>query len=174
KNGDYKATALVGKYKDEYHIIDMFCQKTSTAKMLEHLYETEKKTANSGVSVYYYIEYPWIDDTLKREIKKANKRYNITLPLKADERKKPEKFYRIESNLEPLNRNGKLIFNEELKGREDMKEADFQFLALSPKSRAHDDAPDACEGAIWIINHKNIDGDHRPKVYEKPNNKKRY
>ncbi|MCW0518306.1 hypothetical protein [Riemerella anatipestifer] len=174
KNGDYKATALVGKYKDEYHIIDMFCQKTSTAKMLEHLYKTEKKTANSGVSVYYYIEYPWIDDTLKREIKKANKRYNITLPLKADERKKPEKFYRIESNLEPLNRNGKLIFNEELKGNEDMKEADFQFLALSPKSRAHDDAPDACEGAIWIINHKNIDGDHRPKVYVKPANKKRY
>lgn len=174
KNGDYKATALVGKYKDEYHIIDIFCQKTSTADMLEHLYQTQKTMANAGVSVYFYIEYPWIDDTLKREIKLANARHGITLPLKADERKKPEKFYRIESNLEPLNRNGKLIFNEKLKDKKDMKETEFQFLALSPKSRAHDDAPDSVEGAVWIANHKTLQGDHAPKIYAIPSNKKRY
>ena len=87
-----------------------------------------------------YIEWPWIDDTIKREIKKANKRHNKTLNLKADERTKPDKFYRIESNLEPLNTNGKLIFDEELRDTPDMKEFEFQFLALSPKSRANDDA----------------------------------
>lgn len=174
KNGDYKATALVGKYKDEYHIIDIFCQKTSTADMLEHLYQTQKTMANAGVSVYFYIEYPWIDDTLKREIKLANARHGITLPLKADERKKPEKFYRIESNLEPLNRNGKLIFNEKLKDKKDMKETEFQFLALSPKSRAHDDAPDSVEGAVWIANHKTLQGNHAPKIYAPPSNRKRY
>lgn len=174
KNGDYKATALVGKYKDEYHIIDIFCQKTSTADMLEHLYQTQKTMANAGVSVYFYIEYPWIDDTLKREIKLANARHGITLPLKADARKKPEKFYRIESNLEPLNRNGKLIFNEKLKDKKDMKETEFQFLALSPKSRAHDDAPDSVEGAVWIANHKTLQGNHAPKIYAPPSNRKRY
>ncbi len=174
KNGDYKATAVIGKYKDEYHIIDVFCQKTSTAEMLEFLYHKQKEMSNAGVAVYFYIEYPWIDDTLKREIKKGNKKHGVTLPLKADERKKPEKFYRIESNLEPLNRNGKLIFNEDLKNKKDMKEAEFQFLALSPKSRAHDDAPDSVEGAVWIINHKSLMGGQKPKIYDPKPNKKRY
>lgn len=174
KNGDYKATAVVGKYKDEYHVIDIFCQKTSTAEMLEFLYQKMKYSANTSVSTYFYIEYPWIDDALKQEIKKGNKRHGVTLPLRADERKKPEKFYRIESLLEPLNRNGKLIFNEDLKNNPNMKDAEFQFLALSPKSRANDDAPDAVEGAVWILNHKALQGNHKPQIFNPPTNKKRY
>ena len=174
KNGDYKATVLLGKYKDEYHILDIFCQKATTSEMLEFIYQINKKAANLGVPVYFYIEYPWIDDTLKREIKKANKRHNLTLPLKADERKKPEKFYRIESNLEPLNRNGKLIFNEELKDKKDMKDAEFQFLALSPKSKVNDDAPDAVEGAVWMANHKAQTTSGKPVIFNPKENKKRY
>lgn len=174
KNGDYKVTAVVGKWKDEYHIIDIFCQKTTTAEMLDFLYQKMKSTADIGLSTYFYIEYPWIDDALKLEIKKGNTKHGVTLPLRADERKKPEKFYRIESLLEPLNRNGKLIFNEKLKDNPNMKETEFQFLALSPKSRAHDDAPDAVEGAVWILNHKSLQGNHKPTVYALPSNKKRY
>lgn len=177
KNADYKATALVGRYKDEYHVLKIYCsQQASVADMLDWQFEILNDYANK-VAVYFFIEYPWIDDTLKREIKKANQRHGQTLALKSDadaRPKKPEKFYRIESKLEPLNRNGKLLFNQELEDKPMMKEAEFQFLALSPKSRAHDDAPDAVEGAVWNIDHKAKQDIAPPKIWTPPTNNKRY
>ncbi len=173
KNGDFKATAVIGKWKDEYHILWVRCQKTLVSTMIEWQFDVLKFACNT-TAVYLYIEYPWIDDTLKMEIKKANKRHKMTLALKADERSKPDKFYRIESNLEPLNSTGKLIFADYLEGTPDMKEFEFQFKALSPKSSANDDAPDCTEGGVWIINHKQLLQVAPPLVIKKQKNKQRY
>lgn len=173
KNGDYKATFIIGKYKDEYHVLWVRCQQTAVSAMIEWQFEA-LDFVNDRSALFLFIEYPWIDDTLKREIKKANKRHNRTLNLKADERNKPDKFYRIESNLEPLNTNVKLIFAHYLEGTPDMKTVEFQFLALSPKSRANDDAPDACEGGVWIINHKQLQQQPPPKTYNLKKSKNRY
>lgn len=155
KKNDYKATALIGKYKDEYHVRFVRCAQTTTADMLDWQYEI-LKLVNGGVPVFFLIEWPWIDDTLKLEIVKANKRHNLTLPLKADERDKGDKFYRIESLLEPLNRNEKLWFDEKLKTSQHMSHMQDQFLALSKTSSAHDDGPDCVEGGVWIVNSKTI------------------
>lgn len=173
KNGDYKATYIIGKYKDEYHILFARCQQTTVADMVNWQFEA-LNFVNDRSALYLFIEYPWIDDALKREIKKANKKNGRTLNLKADERDKPEKFYRIESNLEPLNRAGKLIFADYLEGTLDMKNTAFQFLALSPKSRANDDAPDAVEGGVWIINNKQLVDLPPPRIFKPKQNQKRY
>lgn len=153
RKGDYKATALLGRYKDEYHVIRMRCAQCTTAEMLDWNYEIQKDYAGK-VPIYYYIEWPWIDDPLKIEIIAANERHGVAIHPKADERKKPDKFHRIESGLEPLNRMAKLIFNEAEKNSEHMVNAEGQFLALSPTSRANDDAPDAVEGAKWVLDSK--------------------
>ncbi len=71
-----------------------------------------------------------------------------------DQRKKGHKYTRIEALLEPLHRNSKLYLNTAEKDNPHMKRLEEQFLAFAPGSRAHDDAPDAVEGAIWIINNK--------------------
>ncbi|MEM9338728.1 MAG: hypothetical protein AAGA66_08380 [Bacteroidota bacterium] len=155
KKNDYKATALIGKWRDEYHVIKMYCAQTTTAAMLDWQYEIMKKYGGK-VPIYFLIEWPSIDDTLKQEIKKANTRHGVTLPLRADERNKGDKYHRIESSLEPLNRDEQLWFNEEMKPSEHMKTTEAQFLALSPKSRAHDDAPDAVEGGVFFINSQTI------------------
>lgn len=155
KKNDFKATALIGKWRDEYHVLRMFCAQTSTANMIDWQYEILKEFG-SKIPIYFLIEWPSIDDTLKLEIEKANKRHGVTLPLRADERVKPEKFYRIESLLEPLNRNEKLWFAEELKSSQHMKDCEAQFLALSQTSRAHDDGPDAVEGGVFEINRRTI------------------
>lgn len=173
KNGDFKATGLIGKWKDEYHVIWLRCRQTTVANMVDWQFEG-LEFVNGKTAVYVVIEYPWIDDTLKREIKKGNKRHNMTLNIKADERKKPDKFYRIESKLEPLNSNNKLIFNEKLKDTDDMKEAEFQFLGLSAKSRINDDAPDMVEGGVDVVDRKNKQNVAPPKAFEKPSNNKRY
>ena len=153
KKADYKATALIGRYKDEYHVLRMYCAQTTTSKMLDWNYEIQKEVGGM-VPVYYFIEWPWIDETLKQEIAAANLRHGVSIHPKADERDKPDKYHRIETALEPLNRFAKLIFNEKIQHSEDMKAAEGQFLALSPKSRAHDDAPDAVEGAKWVLDSK--------------------
>lgn len=173
KNGDYKATYVIGKYKDEYHILFARCQQTTVAQMIQWQFDA-LNFVNDRSALYLYIEYPWIDSDLKREIKKANKKHDRTLNLKADERSKPDKFYRIESNLEPLNRQGKLIFADYLEGTVDMKNTAFQFLALSPKSRVNDDAPDAVEGGVWIINNKQLIELPPPRVFKAKQNQKRY
>lgn len=151
KKNDYKATALVGKWKDEYHVLRMYAQQTTTATMLDWQYEI-MNWVGGKVPVFFLIEWPSIDDTLKQEIDRANKRHGITLPLKADERVKPDKFFRIESLLEPLNRNEKLLFNIDYRDTDHMKVTEQLFKALSPTSRAHDDPPDAVEGAVFAIN----------------------
>ncbi|SDG32278.1 hypothetical protein SAMN05421827_105134 [Pedobacter terrae] len=153
KKGDFKATMLVGRWKNEYHVIKIYCDQTTTAQMLDWNYEI-LDYVKGEVPVYFYIEWPWIDDMLKLDITAANLRHGMTLHPKPDDRDKPDKYHRIESTLEPLNRNGELIFNEAEKETQHMKNTEGQFLALSPTSRAHDDAPDAVEGAIFVVNNK--------------------
>lgn len=163
KKADYKATVLAGKWKDEYHVLKAYCDQTTTAQMMDWQYEI-LQSVGGKTPVFFTIEWPWIDDSLKLEIAAANERHKITLPLKADERDKPDKFFRIEALLEPLNRNEKLWFNEDLKDSQHMKMMESQFLALSPTSRAHDDGPDAVEGAIWTINSKTINDTSKVSV----------
>lgn len=172
KKNDFKAVALVGAYKDEFHVLKVYCAQTTTADMIDWHYEllTQIRT----VPVYYMIEWPWIDDSLKIELQAANTKHKMVLPLTPDPREKPEKFFRIESLLEPLNRREKLWFNIDMKDSQHMKAMEAQFKALSPTSRAHDDGPDAVEGAIFTINQKTTYDISRVNILKKHTNPKRY
>ena len=77
-----------------------------------------------------------------------------TIVIVGDKRKKPDKFTRIETTLEPLNTKGKLFLNEEEKGNVNMQTVEEQFKAIEQGSKTHDDAPDAAEGAKHIIDTK--------------------
>jgi hypothetical protein len=173
RKNDYKAVVLVGKYKEEYHVIRYFCAQTTTAIMMGWFYIIMKFVA-FVVNVFYLVEWPWIDDTLKLEIKAANEREKITLPLNPDLRDKPDKYFRIESLLEPLNRDGKLWFNIDYKDTPHGVAMRGQFKALGPTSKAHDDGPDAVEGAVWTINSKQINDVGRITVMRKTTNSKRF
>ncbi len=153
KKGDYKATILIGRWKNEYHVLKVFCDQVTTSEMLDWNYEI-LKFVGGKVPVYFYIEWPWIDDPIKQEIAAANKRHGVSIHPKPDERQKPFKYDRIEASLEPKNRSGELIFNEDLKDTPHMVVMEGQFLALSPTSKAHDDGPDAVEGGVWVVDNK--------------------
>jgi phage terminase large subunit-like protein len=79
---------------------------------------------------------------------------------------------RIESLLEPLHRNGELFLNEHERHNPNMQRLEEQFINFAPGSRAHDDGPDAVEGAIWVINDKLCLHAASVKVYPKPTNSK--
>jgi hypothetical protein len=108
--------------------------------------------------VYYYIECngfqdPWYNDVFSPALRSMEKTEGV-MPVSPDDRDKPDKFSRIEGNLEPLNRRGSLIFNEAERDDPHMMRLEEQFKAIEPTLPAHDDGPDAVEGAVWIINNK--------------------
>lgn len=174
KKNDYKATVLVGKWKDEYHVLKCFLQQTTTAKMIDWHYSMRDFAPNR--SIYYYMEQVFLQEILLKEFyAAASSGRKAAIPIVGDQRKKDDKFTRIESLLEPLNRNGKLFLNEDEKHTSDMQKLEEQFLAIGPGSRAHDDGPDAVEGAVWMINKKqsSLGGDSF-RNGSRPVNDKRY
>ncbi len=150
---DFKATVLLGRWKDEIHIIKAYCEQTTTANMIDWHYQIDA-FVNDAVPVYYYMESNFIQDSIIKEFYAEGVKRDKVIPIKGDNRKKADKFTRIESTLEPLNRNGKLILNKDEKENKHMQRLEEQFLALEPGSKAHDDAPDAVEGGVNIINRK--------------------
>jgi hypothetical protein len=171
---DYKCTVLVGRWRGEYHIIKVFLEQTTTAVMISWYYKLMDMGLAAGVVIYLFMEEVFLQDIIKDEVTTFGKKVGRNIPLSGDTRKKPDKYQRIESLLEPLNRNGELYLNEVEKENPHMINMEDQFKAFAPGSRAHDDGPDAVEGAIWIINDKSLKGHDAIMLFERPINTKRY
>ena len=169
---DYKATVLVGKTGHEFHIIKCFLEQATTATMIDWHYSIMNLVGNN--TCYYLMEEVFMQDVLVKEVSEAGRRYGRPIPIRGDRRPKPDKFMRIESLLEPLHRNGELYLNEAERHNPHMQRLAEQFMAFAPGSRAHDDGPDAVEGAIWVINEKLSHIDISSiKAYLKPANDNR-
>jgi predicted phage terminase large subunit-like protein len=150
---DFKATVLVGKWESEFHVIKCFLDQATTAEMIDWHYRIMDMVGRD-VSCFYLMEEVFMQDVLIKEVSDAGKRCGRPIPIRGDTRKKPDKFTRIESLLEPLNRNGELYLNMAEEHNPHMHRLVEQFCAFAPGGRAHDDGPDAVEGAIWVINEK--------------------
>lgn len=146
---DYKATVLVGRWQDEYHVIKCYLAQTTTAELINWHYQIMDLV--KGCNCYFFIEEVFMQDVIMKEISDAGKRNGRIIPIKGDNRKKPDKFTRIESLLDPLHRNGQLYLNEAEKHNPHMERLAEQFMLFAPRSRGHDDGPDAVEGAVWKI-----------------------
>jgi phage terminase large subunit-like protein len=152
---DYKAATLVGKWKDEYHIIKAYVKQGTTSQLAEGMVEIEK-FVDGKVPVYWIAEENFLQDIILKELRQAFTQLGSNISIVGDNRKKPDKITRIEATLEPLNRNEKLFLNEAERSNSSMQTLEEQFLALEPGSRTHDDAPDAVEGAKHIIDKKHM------------------
>jgi predicted phage terminase large subunit-like protein len=146
---DYKATVLVGKWQQEYHVVKCFLDKATTAQMIEWIYRIMDMVGN--VSCNYFMEEVFMQDVIRKEVSDAGIKTGRTIPIRGDTRRKGDKFTRIESLLEPLHRNGQLYLNADEQDNPHMQRLAEQFVACAAGSRAHDDGPDAVEGAVWQI-----------------------
>ncbi len=157
KKNDYKAVILLGELNGDFYIIRARLEQTILTKMLGWFYDMRDLVAGR-TQVYNYIECngfqdPWYQDVFMPALR-AMEKANGILAIAPDDRDKPDKFSRIEGNLEPLNRRGSLIFNEAEQDDPHMQRLVEQFKAIEPSLPAHDDGPDATEGGVWIINNK--------------------
>lgn len=155
KANDYKATMLVGKTKEGYyHVLKAYAGQCSVAEMVAWHYDIEMwiERKKGHKPPRYYMEANFIQDLLLKEFKDEGiARGGRQIPITPDKRKKPDKYSRIET-MQPLFERGFVLFNEEERDSEGLKILIDQLLATEKGSRLHDDAPDALESAIWMLN----------------------
>lgn len=146
---DYKAIKLWGKIGTELHHVRAFVRQCSVSEMVRWFYDLHESMPE-GVICDYYMEANFLQDILLDEFTMEGDRRGYQLPIRPDTRKKPDKFQRIEA-VSPLWERGFVFYNEEMQTDRDMLAGIDQTLAFEKGSRSHDDAPDADEGAIYIL-----------------------
>lgn len=153
-----KVIVLLGRLNGINYIINARVEHVVNAKFVKWYWDMDEYV-NDRNQVYNYIENntlqdPFYEQVFKPLFIKQSEISEKQLGVIPDDRKKPDKFSRIEGNLEPLNSNGKLILNIAEKSNPHMKRLEEQFEAVEPGLSAPVDGPDAVEGGVWIINKK--------------------
>jgi predicted phage terminase large subunit-like protein len=155
---DFKATMLAGRTPaGEFHILKAYAGQCSVSAMIGWHYDISKYVAGR-VPVLYYMESNFLQDLLLDEFKKTGRSLGVHIPIRGDTRRKPDKFARIEA-LQPLFERGLAVFNEAERNAPGMRILEEQLLMFEKGSRTNDDAPDALEGAIWMLSHRNRTSD---------------
>lgn len=150
---DYKATMLLGKSPTgEYHLLKVYCDQTSASNMVQWHYDIDAYI-NGRVPALYYMEANFLQDLILEEFKTVGRQRGHQIPIRGDSRKKPDKFSRIEA-MQPLFERGLIIFNEAEKDSPGMRLLIEQLLMFEKGSKSNDDAPDALEGGLWLLNQR--------------------
>lgn len=155
KGASYKCVSLLGFYSGKYYLYKCRLEQTTTDNYLEWFYDM-RDTVGGRCPTYFYNENNALQDPFWEQVyipalaQKATERG--VLPIAPDARGKGDKFARIEATLEPLNRTGVLILNEEERGNPHMERMEEQFKLVSPGLPSPADGPDCVEGGIFKIN----------------------
>lgn len=149
KTSDHKAIKFWGKIGTKLYLIKAFVRKCSVSTMVKTFYEWHESIPKE-VICDYYMEANMLQDLLLDEFVTEGDERGYQLPIRPDERKKPDKFARIEAT-SPLYERGHVIYNEAEREDADMKRAIEHLLAFEEGSSTPDDSMDADEGAIFIL-----------------------
>lgn len=167
---DYKAAVVIGRpmrglksaSHRELHLLRAFCRQCSVGEMVRWLYDMyEEMPEDAAVSIY--MEANFMQDIIMDEFQREGDVRGYQLPIMPDRRKKPDKFARVEG-VSPLWERGFFWYNERLKNDADLNTGLEQTLAFEQGSRAHDDFPDACEGAIYKLQKQTRDESFAPRL----------
>lgn len=155
--GSYKSVFLIGFLDGKYYVITGYLDHVTNAEFVQWYYSI-KNYVGDKTQVYNYIENNTLQDPFYEQVflplfADAAKEKGF-LGIVPDTRNKPDKYSRIEGNLEPLNRLGNLILNEDEKTNPHFIKLEEQFLLITAKLQFAADGPDDIEGGIWIINQK--------------------
>jgi predicted phage terminase large subunit-like protein len=166
---DYKAIKVWGKIGTELHNIKNFVRQCSTAEMVRWFYDLHESLPE-GVICNYFIEANFLQDIILDEFTTEGNLRGYQLPIRGDHRQKPDKFQRIES-ISPLWERGFVWYNEDLKNDRDTLTGIEQLLAFEKGTRTHDDAPDADEGAIYLLQKRTRIEAFTPRIGMRTNSK---
>jgi hypothetical protein len=155
-SGSYKAIGVIAKKGFDYYIVKVFLDTMGNAKFVDYLFECYNYCKAQGVeNVRVWVENnslqnPFYEQVLLPLIYQQANATQVFLPITGDDRDKKDKYTRIEGTLEPVNRLGHLIFNEEESENPHMLRLKAQFKNFSRKQKRMD-GPDMVEGAVFKL-----------------------
>lgn len=158
KKSSMKAVCLLGRIRNTLYIIKARVGHVTNAEYIQWYADLKKEVGKQTV-VYCYqenntLQNPFFEQVFKPLIREHNERTGDNLYIIGDGRDKMDKAARIEANLEPLDRNGLLVFNEAERDNPYMKELHDQFSLFELTLPYPADGPDCVEGGNNIINSK--------------------
>ena len=114
---DYKATGAIGLRNGAYWVIWAEAMQCTTSQMILNNYTILQKLIEYGYegSVTHWFENAGMPDDFDEAVNNHARATGWVCPFAYDSRQKGDKFSRIEAVLVPLNDQGKLYFNEEMK-----------------------------------------------------------
>ncbi|MDH6357234.1 hypothetical protein [Parabacteroides sp. PF5-9] len=158
KKGSRKAVWLVGCIGDVLYVFRGFIGKMSNYEFITCFFVLYEWVAGR-CPVYLYMENnslqdPFYQQVFKKHLAQIRKERKTNITVLPDEGKKPDKAVRIEADLEPLNREGRLVLNIAEKEDPNMVELDneFKYFKLSLPYPA--DGLDCLQGGNKIIENK--------------------
>ena len=161
KQASHKGVVVVGSKGRKRYVYKAWLDQTNNANFVDWLYESYEYMSNKKVDyARVHVENNSLQDPHYTQVllplvyQKADE-YGYTVPVTEDTRRKPDKFFRIEGTLEPLNRQGNLIFNVVEKRDPHMQRLVEQMLGVSEDATVMD-GPDAVEGGIWKLNKRTV------------------
>lgn len=167
---DYKAAKLWGKAGSTLYHLRAFVRQCSVAEMVRWCYDLYEWCRDQSIAPRWYMEANFMQDTILDEFRREGDIRGYQLPISGDRRKKPDKFQRIEA-VSPLWERGFVIYDESQRDDPDMLAGIDQTLAFEKGMRGHDDAPDADEGAIWMLQRDTRQKNFNPAFGRRPNSK---
>lgn len=158
KKNSTKALVAMGYLKGTYYILKAFCAHASNDEYIEWFY-TLKNVLGSSTPVYFVqenntLQNPFFEQVFMPMIREKNQLKGESLYVRGDDRKKGDKATRIEASLEPIDREGRLVFNEEERDNPHMIELIDQFKMFELHLPYCADGPDCVEGAKVFIDGK--------------------
>ncbi|MDR2890752.1 MAG: hypothetical protein LBV18_04000 [Alistipes sp.] len=158
KQSSTKAAWLCGWYKDKFYVIKGFLDRGLNSDFIDWYFLLNEYVKGQTV-VYNYVENnslqdPFFQQVFKPLLAKKRQEKGIELSITADSDKKTDKATRIEANLEPLNRENRLVLNIDEKDNPHMKRLADQFLLFTLSLKFPADGPDCVEGGLRIVRKK--------------------
>lgn len=158
KKSSTKTVCLLGKRGGKLYIIKAFLGRALNSEFIDW-YVKMLEYVGGKTTVYCYMENNKLQDPFFKQVfqplvKKARKKSGISLYIKGDDERKTDKATRIEANLEPVNREGNMILNEDEKSNKHMQDLEDQFKLFTLRLNYPADGPDAVEGGNRILDKK--------------------
>lgn len=147
---DYKAWRVWGKKGFKLYLYTGFVRQCSITDAVIWAFDFYESLPES-VPVDFYMEEVFLQDEFFEDFEAEAEIRGYWLPVIGDKRDKPEKYARI-SVMTSAYQRGHVIWNEKERKSPDMQTGYIQLMGFEKGSKIHDDAPDADEGAWFILN----------------------
>lgn len=140
---DYNAVRVWGLKDNRFYLIDCYVRQSKMKGAVSWIAQFQKNVAKSAAIRWQYESQFW-NDELDRTISEVEHEEGVSLRLRKVDLPRANKLDRIMST-HPIYQNGRVYYNEKLKGHSDTQIGLMQLYGIEPGYNTNDDAPDADE-----------------------------